>query len=260
MEILDELGLTSDRTVSLLTDSVWESLTPVIEKWKGSITAAIAYVGSTGDVQLPLSQGCSLIVDASEHAVAGHMTNPHTLLRWHRAGVSLYSRPHLHAMMILAESLGGAAPFLVVGSANASQHSANVLEEAALVTDSIELIGQAREGPTLEHRRMRLTVARRASPIRSRRTTTQMVPNLASRRGMRMMSMRTMSPISVRNVSTSRRSRPMPRSLSPQPTTPTNSPHSSEPIEASNRQGCRSMCSGKTWSRRMRCCMPKVSM
>ncbi|MGW0039727.1 hypothetical protein [Gordonia sp. NPDC003376] len=121
----------------------------MIEKWKGSITAAIAYVGSTGDVQLPLSQGCSLIVDASEHAVAGHMTNPHTLLRCHRAGVSLYSRPHLHAKMILAESLGGAAPFLVVGSANASQHSANVLEEAALVTDSIELIGQAREALTI---------------------------------------------------------------------------------------------------------------
>ncbi|MGW0039731.1 phospholipase D family protein [Gordonia sp. NPDC003376] len=144
MRTLDTLGLTSERTVSLVTDSVWESLTPVLQKWPGRVTAAVAYVGYTGDVQLPLTAGSTLIVDASEHAVDAHMTNPHTLLRWYRAGVSIYSLPHLHAKMLLAESDSGQEPFLVVGSADATQHSASILHEAALVTDSTELVEQAR--------------------------------------------------------------------------------------------------------------------
>ncbi|WLP90771.1 phospholipase D family protein [Gordonia sp. NB41Y] len=144
MRMLDTLGLTSERTVSLVTDSVWESLTPVLQKWPGHVTAAVAYVGYTGDVQLPLTSGSTLIVDASEHAVDAHMTNPHTLLRWYRAGVSIYSLPHLHAKMILAQSDSGPEPFLVVGSADATQHSASILHEAALVTDSTELVEQAR--------------------------------------------------------------------------------------------------------------------
>src|SRR5205807_10392082 len=60
------------------------------------------------------------------------------LWRLHRSGVRLYSTPRLHAKLILLDDK------LVVGSANASALSASQLYEAAILTDSMTMVSQAR--------------------------------------------------------------------------------------------------------------------
>ena len=113
------------------------------DRWPGQVSAAIAYVGTEGDSHLPLRFGSSVIVDASESTVKARATNPHTLARWHQAGVAVYSLPRLHAKIVLADTTDE-APFVLVGSANASTRSASTLFEAAVVTDSTEVVDTVR--------------------------------------------------------------------------------------------------------------------
>ncbi|ORI19057.1 hypothetical protein BJD99_20495 [Rhodococcus sp. 1163] len=135
-----------DRTTRLISGKhTWGVLTPILRPYETAITAAIAYIGSHAAQRIPLCSGSSIIVDASEKSVRAGSTDPRVLLSWVKAGVNVYSLPNLHAKMILADRASDAhPPFLAVGSANASDTSANRLHESVLLTDNDETLDEAR--------------------------------------------------------------------------------------------------------------------
>jgi hypothetical protein len=92
--------------------------------------AAIAYVGRSAPEILPLGDGDRLIVDGSDAALRAGSTHPDALAAWLRLGVKIRSLVGLHAKVLLLDS-----NLVIVGSANASLHSANNLHEAVLITD-----------------------------------------------------------------------------------------------------------------------------
>ena len=141
---MDTLGLGTNRTARLLTGSVWTQLTPLIAARQHSVTAAIAYVGADAHTHLPLRSGSSIIVDATVRAVEQKSTNPHSLLAWLKADVRVYSLPHLHAKMLLCEATDDSDAFVAVGSANVSQRSQAMLQEAVVLTDSPDTVDEAR--------------------------------------------------------------------------------------------------------------------
>lgn len=96
--------------------------------------AAVAYV--TDATLLPLRKGDLLVTDASDASIAGGRTSAATLQQYFKAGVNLFSLPALHAKILVLDD------WAVVGSANASQHSASVYFEAAVVADRPDVVGQ----------------------------------------------------------------------------------------------------------------------
>lgn len=135
-----------DRTTRLIFGQrTWDDLTITLSPYSNTITAAIAYIGSSAAQHLPLSGGSSIIVDASERVVDSGATDPRVLLAWVKDGVKVYSLPNLHAKMILADRNSDSnAPFIAVGSANASGASANRLYESVVLTDNDQTVEEAR--------------------------------------------------------------------------------------------------------------------
>ncbi|MCZ4563285.1 hypothetical protein O4160_20790 [Rhodococcus sp. IEGM 1401] len=142
---MPRLGL-DNRTTRLISGKcVWREITPVLEGYQHTITAAIAYIGSQAAQYLLISADSSIVVDASERSVMSGSTDPRVLLAWVKGGVKVYSLANLHAKMILADSSSADNPaFLAVGSANASSASANRLYESIMLTDNDETIEEAR--------------------------------------------------------------------------------------------------------------------
>lgn len=158
---MDTLGLGTNRTARLLTGSVWTQLTPLIAARQHSVTAAIAYVGADAHTHLPLRSGSSIIVDATVRAVEQKSTDPHSLLAWLKADVRVYSLPHLHAKMLLCGATDDSDAFVAVGSANVSDRSQAVLQEAVVLTDSPDTVDEARSClADWKQRATQLTIAR----------------------------------------------------------------------------------------------------
>jgi len=88
----------------------------------------VAYV--TDAKLLPLRKGDLLVTDASDPSIAGGRTSAETLLHYFNKGVQLFSLSALHAKILVLDD------WAVVVSANASQQSASVYIEAALVAES----------------------------------------------------------------------------------------------------------------------------
>src|SRR4030067_2173465 len=86
---------------------------------------------------LPLRNGDLLVTDASDASIASGHTSASTLEKYFKSGVELFNLPDLHAKVLVLDH------WAVVGSANASQHSALVYFEAAVISDRPELVGQA---------------------------------------------------------------------------------------------------------------------
>ncbi|MBY6682323.1 phosphatidylserine/phosphatidylglycerophosphate/cardiolipin synthase family protein [Rhodococcus sp. BP-316] len=136
-------GLGIERTTRLLSGSIWNELSQLVESHRNHVSAAIAYVGTQGNKTLPLGRGSSIVVNASRRAVAAGSTDPNTLLAWFKDGVMVYSHPKLHAKVVLFEP-EKQEPFAVVGSGNASGASATLWSEAALMTDSADSVEEVR--------------------------------------------------------------------------------------------------------------------
>lgn len=118
----------------LLLEKLWPEVRALARKAKRT-EAAIAYFSS--DEFLPLRSGSTLIVDASPNTIRTRGTSAKLLWKI-RKKVRLYSLENLHAKMILLDNR------LVVGSANASQTSVGRLHEAGILTDSPQIVSQAR--------------------------------------------------------------------------------------------------------------------
>ncbi|GGC73963.1 phospholipase D family protein [Hoyosella rhizosphaerae] len=142
--------LNDSTSVRLLTGKrVWDTLTPALEPYKTTLTAAVAYVGPGAVALMPVGVGSTIITDATEATVRSGATDPKVLTAWMRAGASIYSLQDLHAKMILAEAVSAKYPaFIVTGSANLSNSSANRLREAVIVADTRECLADAREAFT----------------------------------------------------------------------------------------------------------------
>ena len=109
-----------------LTANVWARITKDLSCAKAPCQVAVAYLGKGGASLLPLPARSKIVVDASLAAVKSGQTHPGDLLALHKDGVQVFSRAALHAKVFVA---GGV---IIVGSANASQHSARVLTEAVV--------------------------------------------------------------------------------------------------------------------------------
>ena len=88
---------------------------------------------------MPLQEGSTLVVDASESAVRSGQTNPSDLLTLINRGVEVHSVKNLHAKVFVT----GDQAF--IGSTNVSNHSANGLLEAVVQTDSTSVVASCKQ-------------------------------------------------------------------------------------------------------------------
>lgn len=119
----------------ILTDNVWKQVAPYARSC-GRRVAALAYVST--DTHIRFKKGDTLVCDASDAAVKSGETSAPVLSKWFKAGVRIYSRPGLHAKVLV---MGTKA---LVGSANLSQSSATQLREASLLTSRPVVVSQAK--------------------------------------------------------------------------------------------------------------------
>ena len=118
----------------LYTENIWAIISEEITKNKGRSYLAVPYFGSNGAKKLPLKKGSILIVNASKGVVESGATDPRELVKLIKLGVSVYSYSDLHSKIYLTKSS------LIVGSANATDNSANNLHEAIWYSkDKIEI-------------------------------------------------------------------------------------------------------------------------
>jgi PLD-like domain len=110
----------------ILSGDLWTTVSNLARKSK-IMRAAIAYVSA--DKLIEFGKGDTLIVDASDEAIASGQTSATTLAKFHTAGAELYSLTNLHAKVLLLDR------YAIVGSANLSARSEQTLVEAALLTD-----------------------------------------------------------------------------------------------------------------------------
>jgi len=124
------MASSADRVRFVGGSEVWPALTALMTSARHR-HVAIAYV-SSADL-LPLRRGDRLVVDAGLDRIAAGATDPRALLKWIRLGVEVWSRPDLHAKVIVTDT------HAAIGSANASVNSADHLQEAVLLTDEVDV-------------------------------------------------------------------------------------------------------------------------
>jgi hypothetical protein len=130
------------RVSQLLTgQDVWPALRDLTNSTtrNGRAWCAIAYIGVRADSWLHLRAKDTLVCDASDSAVRLGLTSPLQLRRWVEAGVAVYSHPGMHA------KVGALSRWAFVGSANASDSSATMREEAVLLTADARTRAQVRD-------------------------------------------------------------------------------------------------------------------
>lgn len=125
-------------TTKLVTEDVWPFLTAAAKATSRPSMCAVAYFSEGASRLLPLRSGSRLVVDASEASVAGGRTCPKDLILLWQLGVRIFSVENLHSKLLV---LGSRA---YIGSANVSNHSANTLLEAVLVTTDRHSVSAAR--------------------------------------------------------------------------------------------------------------------
>jgi len=120
---------------NILTDNIWKQVAPHARSCERRL-AALAYVST--DTRITFRKGDLLVCDASDAAVKSGETSASVLSKWQKAGVHIYSRPGLHAKVLV---MGTKA---LVGSANLSESSATQLREASLLTSRVVIVSQAK--------------------------------------------------------------------------------------------------------------------
>lgn len=119
-----------------LTDQLWVRMRAEAAASR-SRHCAVAYV--TDPASLQLVAGDTLVVDASDVAIACGKTSASALSAIAEASVEIFSLANLHAKIYVFESC------VVVGSANLSRNSQVTLEEAAIVSYDKTTVHRARQ-------------------------------------------------------------------------------------------------------------------
>ena len=123
----------------LLSNGIWKKITAATKKQPERSLVAVAYFSTGASKLLPLQEGSTLVVDASESAVRSGQTNPSDLLTLINRGVEVHSVRNLHAKVFAT----GDQAF--IGSTNASTHSVNGLLEAVVQTDNKAIVASCKQ-------------------------------------------------------------------------------------------------------------------
>jgi hypothetical protein len=127
-------------SATFLSLTAWSQLTTAVRASRQRCAVAVAYFGKGAGRLLPLPKGSSLVVDASEGAVASGQTCPDDLLSLiEKRGVAVFSVPYLHAKVFV---VGRAA---YIGSTNVSNRSATQLIEAVIRTTEPAVVHAAKQ-------------------------------------------------------------------------------------------------------------------
>lgn len=125
--------------ISFLTnDDIWHTIPEIIKASKRS-DVAVAYLGTDGSKLLPLKKGDKLVIDMSERSVKTGATNPFEIEKLLKRGVRVFTRHNLHAKIVITDKS------VLVGSANISKNSRDILDEAAIFTNDPIVIQRARD-------------------------------------------------------------------------------------------------------------------
>ncbi len=122
----------------LINDDIWRTL-PEIIKTSQHVDAAIAYFGHDGARLFPLKRGDCLVVDMSPATVKAGSTDPYEIEKLIKRGVQVFTRRNLHAKIVIADKK------VLVGSANVSKNSRDILDEAAILADDLIISRRAKE-------------------------------------------------------------------------------------------------------------------
>lgn len=133
IRIFDIWTLSGGEMLKVVSANLWSAIRKKAQHAEQR-KAAVAYV--TDSALLPLRKGDLLVTDASNASIAGGRTSAAALQKYFKAGVELFSLPALHAKILVLDD------WAVVGSANASQHSASFYFEAAVIADRPDVVGQ----------------------------------------------------------------------------------------------------------------------
>lgn len=125
-------------TSQLITAGVWDALSKAARRTKKPAHIAVAYFSKGAAGLLPLPAGSRLVVDVSEATVKSGQTHPADLELMRQRKVMIYSVQYLHAKVFAFDKA------IFIGSANASKHSATVLQEAVIRTTDVAVARAAR--------------------------------------------------------------------------------------------------------------------
>lgn len=103
------------------------------------IRAAVAYLGTNAARFLHLKPRDTLVVDMSVGAVKQGVTNPTEVAKLLKRGVKVFSRPNLHAKVLVLDNA------VIASSANASVRSFERLDEAGCLTTDRVAVERANE-------------------------------------------------------------------------------------------------------------------
>lgn len=123
--------------MELITESVWRHIRKYT-KIKSNKYVAVAYLGKGASKLLPLDSGDVLVVDASVNSIKSGRTNPYELESYLKKGVEVFSYANLHAKVFVFGHIA------IIGSANVSNHSKNVLTECMVTVKSPKIVSEAR--------------------------------------------------------------------------------------------------------------------
>lgn len=127
--------------IQLVADGTWQGLEDHLHADVRK-RAAISYIGPAAAELLGLVADDMIVLDGSDAALRAGQVDPGVISRWRDEDVDVRTLPNLHAKMIHLE---GDQTFVVVGSANASARSRDLLREAAVLTDDEGLCTQVAE-------------------------------------------------------------------------------------------------------------------
>lgn len=113
--------------ITVESAELWSQLKELLDKNIHGVSAAVAYVSD--DSLVKFRKGDTLVVNASDAAIAGGQTSAKILQEAYTSGVELYSCDSLHAKAIVFDH------HAYIGSANISKNSQKALNELGLITD-----------------------------------------------------------------------------------------------------------------------------
>lgn len=122
----------------LSNEPLWQEIKNIIHDTKRA-DVAIAYLGQGGADRLPLKSGSRLVVDISKKTVKAGGTDPREIKKLIERGVEVFTRPNLHAKVVLTKAV------MICGSMNVSGRSEKELEEAAIMTSDPVAMDRARD-------------------------------------------------------------------------------------------------------------------
>ena len=120
--------------IQFLTTGLWKSIATESKRAKVK-RAAIAFV--TRDAPLSLTEGDTLIVNASDTAIGSGQTSAAILRKLNKRGVQLFSYPGLHAKTMVLDRTA------YISSGNLSDSSVTNLLEAGVRTDHPDVVSSA---------------------------------------------------------------------------------------------------------------------